>query len=285
MARLVLNRLLKWRRNAVFLYFRLRTIILDDFSKFYKKAQPDLLLIQGSEISCQYMFSDGKRIEIHVIVVFPGDCLDREQHFQMCKMFLRKNTYDRDRYIQDIINKLKISCGIDLGKLDELKRHFSDSTEIGRVHVARYMVEKQICSSVREAMDVYIGDRGKRLAYVENKEKENYVTLEEVVSMAHKLKAVPILCHVLLYNLTESEIHTLVRDFRRLAGFVGGMETEYAQFDVEIRKMLKTEYADKYDLFCSAASDFHSEENILNNGFPVELYHELYRRWKAFYSI
>ena len=120
---------------------------------------------------------------------------------------------------------------------------------------------------VEEVFDEYIGDFGKRRAYVKPNVSK-YIPLDVAVIEIRNARGIPILCHPYSYNFDEGQVIRLVKDFK----FCGGMamETLYATYTPGQQEQLKA-YADEYGLMQSAASDFHGrgKKGSLANQFPI----------------
>lgn len=103
--------------------------------------------------------------------------------------------------------------------------------------------------------------------------------MQEAVNAALSDGAVPVLAHLNYYQLSEAGQEELLKAFKEYAGEFGAMETEYARYTEEQRILLR-EYADRYGLAGSGASDFHGfdKKETLCNHFPYELYEGILER-------
>lgn len=236
-----------------------------------RRENPDMILISGSEISCQYRCSDGKEIEVHVLA-YGFDPDDEGMQY-----IFRYNHSDRRPYVNAILEKLKM-YGIDVGSYDDLVTMFPETSYVGRASIGRAMVRKGFVASVDEAFDLFLGGGAnqKRLAYVPNPTR--YISLEEAVPLIEKAGCAS-LAHLLYYNLSDQENEALVSRFAALGG--SAMETEYRRYTRQQRDALG-EIARRHGLIPSAGSDFHSLEagDSLENHFPYEIYEGLKKAWE-----
>lgn len=226
-----------------------------------RKAFPDLRLIQGAEISCRYT-GDGKNTEIHLIGL--GIDADNPQ----LKALLARNQPDRAPYFNAILDRLR-KCGIDFGDYTELCKLLPHRQRIGRMDIAKLMMDQGYVSSVEEGFNEYIGAHGKRRAYVQN--PLQYVSLEDAVEAVVAAGGAAVLAHLYYYQLSDAENDRLLRHFKALSGESGAMEVFYSLYSPQQRGILQS-LADRHDLMYSAASDFHGQdENVtLENHFSPD---------------
>ena len=133
--------------------------------------------------------------------------------------------------------------------------------------IARKLYALGLTANIEEAFNEYIGDFGKRKAYVKPNVNK-YIAMDVAVAEIRNATGVPILCHPYSYNFTENEIIRLITDFKICGGL--GVETLYSTYTSEQQEQLKA-YADEYGLMQSAASDFHGrgKKGSLANQFPI----------------
>ena len=215
-----------------------------------RRAFPALTLIEGVEISCRYTDSRGKETEIHVV----GLGFDRNN--PKIQSLLARNQPDRRPYINAILERLR-DCGIDLGSYDELCKLTPSRQRVGRMDIAKLLMDRGFVSSVDESFDEYIGAHGKRRAYVPN--PLQYVSIKDAVGAVVGAGGAAVLAHLYYYQLSDEENACLLRCFKALSGTAGAMEVFYSRYDARQRKQLQS-LADQYGLMYSAASDFHGQD-------------------------
>lgn len=212
-----------------------------------RAAFRDIYLIQGSEISCIYTDDLGKETELHVVA------LGFDPANPKLRAVLDRNQPDRQPYIDAILDRLR-QCGIDLGTYDDLCKQLGGKRHIGRMDIAKLLMERGDVASIEEAFDEYVGGHGKRRAYVPNKLR--YVSLEEAVEAILDAGGVAVLAHLYYFLLNDEENDALLRRFKKLTGKKGAMEVYYSLYDQQQRRSLLA-LAQEHDLMPSAASDFH----------------------------
>lgn len=221
----------------------------------------DMELISGSEISSQYYTTDGEKKEVHIVGLFL-------EHTRQLHSFLAQNRDDGTERINAMLQKL-VECGINLdcNSFAEFKElYFPERRHIGRPQLAEIIMKKGFTKTVDEAMDIYIGDYGEKIAYVPS--NFNYADIKNVVNMIHGASGIVILAHPMSYKLTYEETEKLIEHFAYIGG--DGMEVLYGGYGDEMRRQLK-QLADKYSLLESCGSDYHGNRvtDRLNHCFPA----------------
>lgn len=233
----------------------LRKIIADEFDE-------EMTLVQGAEISALYTDGKGIEHELHIVA------LGFDPNNPDMKALLAAHQPDRKPYIDAILKKLKEDCGgIDLGTYESIQAQFPTTKYIGRMVLARLLFEKGYTSSVDESFDLFLGSHGERRAYVKNPLR--YSDLATVVQTIIKAGGIPILCHLLYFDLDDGnrtggeEKERLVRTFKELVtayGGTGGMEVYYTRYKDVNERLYLLQMAQKYGLLISGGSDYHEQE-------------------------
>lgn len=235
---------------------------LTDLRGLASSFPEEMTLIQGAEISAQYLDGTGKTHELH-IVALGFDPKDPDM-----KKLLANNRPDRRPYIEAILKRLREECGIDLGTYDTVRARFPNAKYIGRMALARLMTEAGITATVDEAFDRFLGSHGQRRAYVKNPLR--YDTLENTVRCIIRAGGIPVLAHLLYYDLDDGnrtggrEKERLVRYFKQLTdryGSPGGMEVYYVRYKEPEERLYLLNLCRKYGLMISAGSDYHAQES------------------------
>ena len=164
----------------------LRKAVADEFDE-------EMILVQGAEISALY--NDGNEVEHELHIVALGFDPDNPN----MKALLAAHQPDRKPYIDAILKKLRDDCGIDIGTYESIQSQFPTTKYIGRMVLARLLFEKGYTSSVDQSFDVYLGSHGERKAYVKNPLR--YSSLETVIRTVIQAGGIPILAHLLYFDL------------------------------------------------------------------------------------
>ena len=227
-----------------------------------RRDNPELTLVQGSELSCLWDDPEGKRRELHVVA------LGFDPKHPKIQEAFRRNQPNRRPYLESILNSLK-KCGIDIGTYEALMAENNVSRHVGRMHIARKMVRLGYVPTVDSAFDEYIGEFGQCRAYVPP--MLNYISLEECVDAIRSAGGVAVLAHLFYYRLDEKTNMALLRQFKSLTGEDGGMETSYARYSEAQRDYLRR-LADENHMLHSAGSDYHAKDSneSLECRFPCE---------------
>ena len=231
-----------------------------------QEQYPDIKLINGAEVSTLYTVpSTNEQREIHIIAFD----FDNSEYFHE---LLYQNRFDSSDYVNRIIQKLR-EAGLNANfTYADLKAELNQEF-IGRMAIARKLVYLGLVYSVEEALDEYIGDFGKRTAYVKP-DVSKYIPMEMAVNEIKNANGIPILCHPYSYDFSEEQVVQLIQDFKNCGGLA--METQYAVYTQQQREQL-AKLANEYNLFQSAASDFHGrgKKGALDNQFPIDIYYQL----------
>lgn len=211
----------------------------------------DVEIIPGIELT-----ADINNTEVHILGYFISteEAWFQEKLKQICDIRIKR--------MEEMCKKLK-ALGIPL-KVEEVLE-FTGSAVVGRLHLARFMVNKGFVPNAQEAFNKYIGD-GRR-AYV----SKFRLTPKEVIDLILKVKGIPVLAHP--YSLVEQG---LIPEFVQ-AGLMGleaiypehsGGQTDYYQ-----------KLAKKYGLLITGGSDCHGhakpEVGIGSIKVPYELIEKL----------
>jgi len=126
----------------------------------------------------------------------------------------------------------------------EQVRLISGDGVVGRVHIARAMMELRAVTSVQEAFDGYL--RQGKPAYVPRFK----LVPHETIDMIHQLGGISVLAHPgLLHN--DHLINEMVRDG------IKGIEVHYPSHRLD-QKMSYLQLAKKHQLLITGGSDFHA---------------------------
>lgn len=237
--------------------------VLENIEELQSKYQ-NIRLVNGSEITALHRFHTGKTLEIHIVGLLMKD-------MDIINEFLANNRSDGRERMPLIIQKLKSSCNIDIGTY-ELIQEYYPGKRVGRMQLAETMVRMGYVENVKDAFDIYIGDHGQKLAWVENPVK--FATIEQVVKAIKKAKGISILAHALSYHLEAAELKELLDVFKDAGGH--GMEVLYGNWDEHTRSKAN-ELATQYGLIVSCASDYHGcfEGERLDHGFDERWFRDI----------
>lgn len=250
-----------------------------DFEAYEKAAGEDLKLILGTEASTTYVLKcTGRCVKPHIVLLLP----DRSVDLSPLAELLERNGEVLQRQYVAQMNEALLPFGWQGVTYDELAAHFN-TQYIGRPHLAEYMAVVGFTSSMEEALDLYIGEFGQKKAYIS---KPNGVLLEELLEVAHKVQAIPILAHMHYYQFSKEEKEEFIPLFKELGGPLAAMETAYAAYTEEQCKELD-DTANEYHLGKSAGSDFHGlyASDTLENQFSMDFAKELFKSYEEYYGV
>ena len=191
-------------------------------------------IIPGIELSSEYQGRD-----IHVLGLY----IDPEQKTfaEHLKSFV-ESRHNRNR---KMCAKLR-ERGIDI-TYEALLEMFPGSV-ITRAHYGKYMLEKGYISSIKEAFQRYIGDRGPCFIPREK------ITPAQAVELILQAGGIPILAHPILYGMGNASLEQLIAELK--AEGLRGIEAIYSTYSPADERQIRS-LAEKYDLLLSGGSDFH----------------------------
>jgi 3',5'-nucleoside bisphosphate phosphatase len=171
-----------------------------------------------------------------------------------------------------IIRKLNaLGIAVDLNHV----RQFSGACQLGRPHIAQYLVHKGIVNSIDEAFEKYLG-KGKA-AYVE----KFRISSQDAIKLILNAGGLPVLAHPYLLQLGKGvDFEELVRELKSFG--LKGIEIYYPEHPPEAIR-LYDRIAKKYNLTITGGTDFHGDikpEIKLGSGLgdlfvPYELYEDI----------
>jgi predicted metal-dependent phosphoesterase TrpH len=191
----------------------------------------DLEIIPGIELSCDY---NGR--EIHILGYF----IDYQN-----KELLKQLEIIREQRLERIglmVEKLR-EMGIDI-TADEVFK-LSGFGVVGRLHLARILLEKKAITNIREAFIKFIGEDCP--AYV----SRFRLSVQEAINIILDCKGVPVLAHPYTYGNEEFIVN--------LAGFgLKGIEVYYPEHSASRTERYKV-LAERLGLVMTGGSDCHGD--------------------------
>ncbi|MCV6604812.1 MAG: PHP domain-containing protein [Porticoccaceae bacterium] len=153
-----------------------------------------------------------------------------------------KARQQRAQQIADKLSRRGLHC-----PLAEVEK-IANSSQPGRPHFARYLVESGQVADSKQAFKKYLGD-GKP-----GDVKQHWASLEQVIQWITSAGGIAVLAHPLKYKLTRTKLLALVGDFKALGG--QAMEVVSGkQVPADTREMAAV--CNQADLSASCGSDFH----------------------------
>ncbi|HFC30131.1 MAG TPA: PHP domain-containing protein [Oceanospirillales bacterium] len=134
--------------------------------------------------------------------------------------------------------------------------------QIGRPDFAYLLIEQGICQDFKQAFKKYLG--AGKIGDI----KSNWLSFTEVIQSITQAGGDAIIAHPLYYNMTNSKLKRLLRDFKQAGGVGLEVINGYQNSD-------KTTYlcqlCQKYKLKASIGSDFHRMTNYSRLGIDTQI--------------
>lgn len=232
---------------------------------------PHIQTVAGVELSTQYVTTEGKDKELHMLALFIphaswGAVADFTADYARRKEESNQHLIEAlaaDGYVVDY---------------DALKAATPDGN-INRAHIAGALCRAGYVATPKEAFASLLSSKGKY--YTPPARPNAFDTIDFILSIG----AVPVLAHPLLTMTTEE-----TEDFlsQAVAHGLVGMETRYVTYD-EATTQTAMKLAQRFGLLESGGSDFHGDAKpdvALGAGkgnlcVPVEIYEALARSIKT----
>lgn len=198
-------------------------------------ALPGVRVLRGLELTTQAW---KRTVHLLVLDVQPGDACHRlEERLEQLR-------HQRRQRIHDICARLtQWDIHLDAAAIVAEQGHGTP----GRPHVARALVKAGVCTSVREAFDRFLSDRGPASL------PSPRLSVEEGIALARATGARVALAHPHLLGPPEF-VRACCKDWKPLG--LEGIEAHYGIYN-ETQRALWTHVADDVGLVVTAGSDFH----------------------------
>jgi len=157
-------------------------------------------------------------------------------------------TYRRERAIK-IAERLEKSG---IADAYEGASQYASPVMLGRVHFAKFLVDKGYAKSINEVFKNYLVRN--KPGYVTGE----WATLTQAVTWINEAGGQAVIAHPARYKMTATKLKRLITEFKSLGG-VGIEVVSGRQHPEEIKTLAKL--ANDSALFASCGSDFHSPDN------------------------
>lgn len=216
-----------------------------------KKAAESLgiELINGVEISCQHTLTGGygkNKAKDKVIHVLGLGFTDFEE-MNDTLIHIQTSRGNRGRMI---VEKMAELTGHDFAELWQavLDKAEGNADAVGRAHIAKVLLEKDIVPTMQKAFDKYLADN--KAAYV----PIDSLSMEDTISLIHRCGGKAVLAHPTRYNLSATRVRKLIAEFAQFGG--DGCELPSNDEPISTRRMVDRSIAE-HNLLVSTGSDFH----------------------------
>ncbi|MCR4587379.1 MAG: PHP domain-containing protein [Lachnospiraceae bacterium] len=202
-----------------------------------RDAGHDLEVIPGIELSTEY-----KGTDIHIVGLY----IQKEEPAFV--KHLEHFVASRDLRNEKMCARFKEVAGIEF-TLEQLQAEFPGAV-LTRAHFGQYLYKHGYISSVKEAFDRYIGDRGPCFIPREK------VSPEDGISLILNAGGIPIFAHPILCRFSDAKLEHLVAHLKDCG--LMGIEAVYSTYKPHEERQIR-ELAERYDLAISGGSDFHGD--------------------------
>ena len=131
-------------------------------------------------------------------------------------------------------------------------RKYASDIMLGRVHFAKFLVEHDYAKDINDVFKRYLVRN--KPGYVPGE----WASLEDAVNWITSAGGQAVIAHPARYKITATKLRRLISEFKE-AGGIGFEVVSGRQHPEEIKTMAAL--AEKFELFASRGSDFHSPDN------------------------
>ena len=186
-------------------------------------------------------FSAADNTETHIIGLFI------DPNNEILLNTIQKLKDSRRRRMEDICSKLR-KLGFDITHDEALE--LAGGTFVGRAHIAKLMVKKGYCKTIKECFDKYIG-LGKP-AYSE----KNELTATDSVKAIRAAGGLSFLAHLNQTGYDIAELENLLTSLKKVG--LNGIEGYYPEYTKDHVAQYRA-LAEKLSLALSGGSDYHAD--------------------------
>jgi len=194
-----------------------------------------ITLIPGAEIST------GQSGSTHVL------CYGPKVNSVEMQLFLQSIAQERIGRAEEMMRRLAKE-GIFIP--EQRQAQLLASSSVGRTHLARAIVERGACSTVKQAFERYLGQG--RPAYV----PRNLPTTTEAVEKLTDMKVVTVLAHPMRIGLEGTALHAFIQTLKECG--LMGLEAYHPSASHSSAKQLET-LARQENLLVTGGSDYHGD--------------------------
>lgn len=201
-----------------------------------KAIEKNIIFVPGIEISIEWPTGEFHLLGLGIKTISKSlEALIKEQQI---------NRLNRNKIIIDKMHELSIDVS-----LEELYSMYH-TTNLGRPHLADFLVSKKIVKNRQKAFDLYLG-KGRTLY-----EKKVGSDLETAITAITDSKAIPVLAHPMSLYVSWGKIEDVMIGLKEKG--IQGMEAWHPGVKLSEAKRLE-DLANRLDFFVTAGSDFHGE--------------------------
>ncbi len=210
----------------------------------------DIFLINGVEISCRHRIIGGyskKPAQVEKVIHVLGYGFDNLDKMNARLSAIQQSRETRGRAMCEKVAK---TCQLDFDEFWQavLLEAKGNPQAVGRVHIAKVMVEKGIVNDVQKAFSGYLADH--KSCYV----ALDGLSLKDCVDLIHTCGGKASLAHATRYNLTANKTRKLIADFAKAGG--DAVELPATNEPQSTRHMIDR-CIKEHGLLVSVGSDFH----------------------------
>jgi len=208
-----------------------------------------LRLVRGAELSCLSPDGRGGYCSVHLLAYLFDPAAEAVVADQARVRAERRNR------LATIAGRMAAD-GLPVSADDLLAELPEDSTA-GRPHIARALVRAGVVSTVDEAFERYLNDRGRY--YVSS----SRTPVEESIEMIANAGGVTVLAHAFAHHRGRTVTAEVIKE---LAGVgLNGVEVDHPDHDEQARTRLR-DLADELSLITTGASDYHGSNKAIRLG-------------------
>lgn len=232
-----------------------------EFAQYANKYNQNA--IAGIEISTIY-----KKEEVHLLAYFPINSNFFYSQYDKLNELNNNYKYGKKGQLEEMIENIGKDYDVSVKEFYEFIKTIKSDENFNRVHIANYLMHKNITKSVQESFDIFLDEKSKY--YVVKPQTK----LLDAVKIVVESGGFPTIAHLEQYNLNDNEIKEMLTDVSKITNEFGVELFHYDHAKSDIQRFLTIckdiESKTNLKIIYTAGSDCHGKNKPNEIGKPYE---------------
>lgn len=235
-----------------------------EFAQYANKYNQNA--IAGIEISTIY-----KKEEVHLLAYFPINSNFFYSQYDKLNELNNNYKYGKKSQLEEMIENIGKDYDVSVKEFYEFIKTIKSDENFNRVHVANYLIHKNITKSVQESFDNFLDEKSKY--YVVKPQTK----LLDAIKIVVESGGFPTIAHLEQYNLNDNEIKEMLTDVSKIINEFGVELFHYDHTKSDRQRFLNIckdiESKTNLKIIYTAGSDCHGKNkpNVIGKPYEKEL--------------